>query len=96
MFNQKPQPGQPPIEGWEVAPWEAQIGKLYIQAARELDEAKRKEIYAETQQITQENLPFIYLVNALSLSAVRNRFEGIRFSALGGAFWNILEIKITK
>jgi peptide/nickel transport system substrate-binding protein len=96
MFNQKPQPGQPPIEGWEVAPWEAQIGKLYIQAARELDEAKRKEIYAETQQITQENLPFIYLVNALSLSAVRNRFEGIRFSALGGAFWNIHEIKITK
>ncbi|WP_341526469.1 ABC transporter substrate-binding protein [Nostoc sp. UHCC 0302] len=96
MFNQKPQPGQPPIEGWEVAPWEAQIGKLYIQAARELDEAKRKEIYAETQQITQENLPFIYLVNPLSLSAVRNRFEGIRFSALGGAFWNIHEIKITK
>ncbi|MBD6614899.1 ABC transporter substrate-binding protein [Komarekiella sp. 'clone 1'] len=95
MFNQKPQPGQKPIQGWEVAPWEAQIGKLYIQAARELDEAKRKEIYAETQRITQENLPFIYLVNPLSLSAVRNRFEGIRFSALGGAFWNIYEIKVT-
>jgi peptide/nickel transport system substrate-binding protein len=95
MFNQKPQPGQQPIQGWEVAPWEAQIGKLYIQAARELDEAKRKEIYAETQRITQENLPFIYLVNPLSLSAVRNRFEGIRFSALGGAFWNIHEIKVT-
>jgi len=95
MFNQKPQAGQKPIQGWEVAPWEAQIGKLYIQAARELDEAKRKKIYAETQQITQENLPFIYLVNPLSLSAVRNRFEGIRFSALGGAFWNIHEIKIT-
>ncbi|NDJ20396.1 ABC transporter substrate-binding protein [Nostoc sp. B(2019)] len=95
MFNQKPQPGQKPIQGWEVAPWEAQIGKLYIQAARELDEAKRKEIYAESQRITQENLPFIYLVNPLSLSAVRNRFEGIRFSALGGAFWNIHEIKVT-
>jgi peptide/nickel transport system substrate-binding protein len=27
---------------------------------------------------------------------VRNRFEGIKFSALGGAFWNIHEIKITK
>ncbi|MCC5617770.1 ABC transporter substrate-binding protein [Nostoc sp. CHAB 5836] len=94
MFNQKPQPGQQPIEGWEVAPWEAKIGQLYIKGARELDEAKRKEIYAETQQITQENLPFIYLVNALSLSAVRNRFEGIRFSALGGAFWNIHEIKV--
>jgi peptide/nickel transport system substrate-binding protein len=94
MFNQKPQPGQQPIEGWEVAPWEAEIGQLYIKGARELDEAKRKEIYAETQKITQENLPFIYLVNPLSLSAVRNRFENIRFSALGGAFWNIHEIKV--
>ena len=95
MFNQKPQAGQKPIQGWEVAPWEAEIGNLYIQAARELDEAKVKAIYAETQRITQENLPFIYLVNPYSLSAVRNRFEGIKFSALGGAFWNIEQIKVT-
>lgn len=94
MFNQKPQTGQKPIEGWEVAPWEAKIGQLYIQAARELDETKRKAIYAETQKITQENLPFIYLVNPYSLSAVRDRFQGIKFSSLGGAFWNIQEIKI--
>ncbi|MDZ7956737.1 MAG: ABC transporter substrate-binding protein [Aulosira sp. DedQUE10] len=94
MFNQKPQAGQKPIQGWEVAPWEAEIGRLYIQAARELDETKRKEIYAETQRITQENLPFIYLVNPLAMSAVRNRFEGIKYSGLGGAFWNIHEIKI--
>ncbi|MEH2174087.1 ABC transporter substrate-binding protein [Nostoc sp.] len=95
MFNQKPQAGQKPIQGWEVAPWEAEIGNLYIQAARELDEAKVKAIYAETQRITQENLPFIYLVNPYSMSAVRNRFEGIKFSALGGAFWNIEQIKVT-
>ncbi|MCC5648884.1 ABC transporter substrate-binding protein [Nostoc sp. XA013] len=95
MFNQKPQAGQKPIQGWEVAPWEAEIGNLYIQAARELDEAKVKALYAETQRITQENLPFIYLVNPYSMSAVRNRFEGIKFSALGGAFWNIEQIKIT-
>ncbi|ABA21432.1 extracellular solute-binding protein, family 5 [Trichormus variabilis ATCC 29413] len=96
MFNQKPQAGQKPITGWEVAPWEAKIGQLYIQGARELDETKRKTIYAETQKITQENLPFIYLVNPYSLSAVRDRFAGIRFSALGGAFWNLYEIKIVK
>ncbi len=94
MFNQKPQAGQKPIQGWEVAAWEAEIGNLYIQAARELDEAKVKAIYAETQRITQENLPFIYLVNPYSMSAVRNRFEGIKFSALGGAFWNIEQIKV--
>ncbi|OCR00022.1 peptide ABC transporter substrate-binding protein [Nostoc sp. MBR 210] len=96
MFNQKPQPGQKPIEGWEASPWEIEIGKLYIQAAQEFDEAKVKQIYAKTQQITQENLPFIYLVNPLAMTAVRNRFEGINYSALSGAFWNIYEIKITK
>ncbi|MEA5617803.1 ABC transporter substrate-binding protein [Cronbergia sp. UHCC 0137] len=96
LFNQNAQPGQKPIEGWTVAPWEAKIGELYVQAAQEFDEAKVKEIYAETQQITQENLPFIYLVNPYSLTAVRNRFEGIEYSALGGAFWNIHEIKVIK
>jgi peptide/nickel transport system substrate-binding protein len=96
MFNQKPQAGQKPIQGREVSPWEAQIGKLYIQGARELDEAKRKAIYAETQQISQEYLPFIYLVNPLAMSAVRNRVEDLQFSALGGAFWNIYELKLTK
>jgi peptide/nickel transport system substrate-binding protein len=95
MFNQKPQAGQKPIQGREVAPWETEIGNLYIQAAQEFDEAKVKAIYAETQRISQENLPFIYLVNAYSMSAVRNRFEGIKFSALGGAFWNIEQIKVT-
>ncbi|MBE9210440.1 ABC transporter substrate-binding protein [Nostoc sp. LEGE 06077] len=96
MFNQKPQPGQKPIEGWEVSPWEAEIAKLYIQATQEFDEAKVKQLYGKTQQITQENLPFIYLVNPLAMTAVRNRFEGINYSALSGAFWNIYEIKITK
>ncbi|MBD2495686.1 ABC transporter substrate-binding protein [Nostoc sp. FACHB-280] len=96
MFNQKPQPGQKPIEGWEASPWELEIGKLYIQATQEFDEGKVKQIYGKTQQITQENLPFIYLVNPLAMTAVRNRFEGINYSALSGAFWNIYEIKITK
>ncbi len=96
MFNQKPQAGQKPIEGWEVAPWEKEIAQLYVKASQELDEAKVKEIYAETQRITQENLPFIYLVNPLSLAAVRNKFDGIEYNAIGGAFWNIEEVKITQ
>ena len=96
MFNQKPQSGQKPIEGREVAPWEVKINELYIQGAQEFDEVKVKEIYGESQQLTQEYLPFIYLVNSSAMSAIRNRFEGIQFSALGGAFWNIHEIKVTK
>jgi peptide/nickel transport system substrate-binding protein len=93
LFNQFPQPGTEPIEGWQVSEWEKRIGQLYIDGARELDLEKRKAIYAETQRIEQEYLPFIYLVNPLSLSAVRNRIEGVRYSALGGAFWNIEELK---
>ena len=96
MFNQKPQAGQKPIQGWEVSPWEKEIARLYIKATQELDEEKVKEIYAETQRITQENLPFIYLVNSLSLAAMRNKIEGTKFNAIGGAFWNIEEVKIAK
>jgi peptide/nickel transport system substrate-binding protein len=92
-FNQKPQAGQPPIQGRVVYPWEAEIGKLYIQAAQEFDETKRKAIYAKTQQITQENLPVIYLVNPLAMSAVRDRITGIKYSPLNGAFWNRYELK---
>ncbi len=95
MFNQKPQPGSTPIEGRQVAEWEEKIGQLYIDAARELDEEKRKEIYAETQRLTEEYLPFIYLVNQLSLSAVRDRIQGIQYSPLGGPFWNVEQLRIT-
>lgn len=95
-FNQKPQPGKPTIEGRVVLDWEQKISDLYIKAAGELDEAKRRELYIETQKITQENLPYIYLVNPLSLSAVRDKIQGIKFSALGGAFWNIYELKIAE
>lgn len=94
VFNQAPQSGQPPIEGREVADWEEKIGQLYIQGAREYDEAKRKAIYAQTQRISQEYLPYIYLINPLSMAAIRDRVQGVKFSALQGAFWNIYELKV--
>lgn len=93
MFNQKPRAGEP-LVGREVADWEARISELYVQGASELDLEKRKAIYAETQQLSQEYLPMINLVNSLAFTAVRDRFEGIRYSPLGGAFWNLEDIKI--
>ncbi|MEG3847615.1 ABC transporter substrate-binding protein [Microcoleus sp. herbarium19] len=95
-FNQGPQPGEPPIKGWQVYDWEQKIDDLYVKASQELDEAKRKEIYGETQQIIAEQVPFIYMVNPLTFEAVRDRVSGIKFSALGGAFWNLYELKITE
>ncbi|MFB2968618.1 ABC transporter substrate-binding protein [Aerosakkonema sp. BLCC-F183] len=92
-FNQKPQSGQTPIEGREISDWEKKIGDLYIQAARELDEAKRKAIYGETQKLAQEYLPFIHLVNPLALAAVRNNIQDVKYSALGDYRWNVYEFK---
>ncbi|MDJ0687460.1 MAG: ABC transporter substrate-binding protein [Xenococcaceae cyanobacterium MO_188.B32] len=96
MFNQKPKPGQTPLQGRKVDPWEEEIGQLFIKGARELDPEKRKAIYAEIQTLVEEKVPFIYLVNPLALGAVRNNIQTIEYSALGGAFWNLEELKITE
>ncbi len=60
-----------------------------------MDENKRKEIYYEYQRIASEQLPFIHLVERLNLQAVRDRFQGIKYTALGGPFWNLYELKVT-
>lgn len=94
-FNQKPLPGQDPIDGREVADWEEKIGQLYIRGAQELDEAKRREIYVEAQSIIQEQLPFIYLINQYSMAAIRNKVQNVKYSPLG-ALWNIYELNLAK
>jgi peptide/nickel transport system substrate-binding protein len=95
-FNLASQPGQAPITGREVYDWEQEIASLYIKGAQEFDEAKRKAIYGETQRISQEYLPYIYLFNPLSMAAIRDRIQGIKYSALEGAFWNIYELKASQ
>ncbi len=96
LFNLGPQPGQPPITNWAVSDWERQIDQIFQRGARELDEAKRQEIYSEFQQIVQAQLPVIHLVNALAIMAVRDRVDGIRYSGLPSwGLWNIEEIKLS-
>lgn len=94
LFNQEPQPGTQPIQGRIVSDWEKQIAALYLQGSQVLQFDERRKIYDQAQVLTQKYLPFIYLVNPYALSAVRNRFCGIQFSALGGAFWNLEQLKI--
>ncbi|MEO1386616.1 MAG: ABC transporter substrate-binding protein [Cyanobacteria bacterium J06634_6] len=93
FFNQQPQ-GDLALTGREIYPWEQQISDLYVQAAQELDETKRKALYFETQKLVQENLPFIHLVGQYSMSAVRNKVENVEYTALGGVLWNINELKL--
>ena len=94
MFNQSPNPGQPPLEGWQISEWEAELGRLYVQGGQELDDSKRKAIYAKAQILAQQQVPLIFLINPLSLSAVKNRIQGVQYAALGGALWNIQELKL--
>jgi peptide/nickel transport system substrate-binding protein len=89
MFNQDTQRGSPPLSGRVVAPWEQEIEDLSIKGTQVIAFEERKPVYDKIQQVAQEYLPFIYLVNPYSLSAVRNCFEPIKYSALGGAFWNL-------
>lgn len=94
QFNQGQLPGEAPIQGREVSDWEKEIDNLFDAGVKELDDKKRKEIYGRFQKIVAEQVPFIYLVNSLSLEAVRDRIKNIKFSALGGAFWNLYELKV--
>jgi peptide/nickel transport system substrate-binding protein len=98
LYNQNSQPGQNPIEGRDVTDWEVELGQLCIQGIKELDETKRKAIYGKIQQLSQEYLPYIHLVKPLEMLVVRNRFQGIKYSAfdLPNTFWNIYEVKVAE
>lgn len=94
-FNQTPRGDAESLEGRKIRDWEKEIEQLYIDASRELDEEKRKELYGKAQEIVQDKLPYIYLVNPLSLAAVRDHIQGVEYSALEGAFWNIEKLKLS-
>lgn len=94
QFNQGPQPGEPPLDGWEVSDWEREIDSLFAAGVKELDESKRKASYGKFQQVVAQQVPVFFLVNPLSLQAVRDRVQNLKFSAQEGAFWNIDELKI--
>lgn len=94
-FNQGPQPGEPALNGWQVSDWEREIDRLFAAGVKEFDESKRKAIYGRFQEIVTQQLPVFFLVNSLSLQAVRDRVQNLKFSAQEGAFWNIDELRVT-
>lgn len=72
--------------------WEAEVDDIFAKGARTLDEAERRKLYLRWQELTAENLPFIYTPVQNSLSAVRNRFGNLKPTSYGGVLWNIEEI----
>ncbi|MBV6621728.1 MAG: ABC transporter substrate-binding protein [Rivularia sp. (in: Bacteria)] len=94
MFNKGSKSKKRPIVGWKINDWEKQIDELFQEAAKEADENERKQIYAQFQRIVAEQLPVFFLVNPISLQAVRNRVENVEYSAVGGLLWNIDEWRL--
>lgn len=72
--------------------WEARIDELYRTGAQEMDEVKRKAIYAEFQKIVGEQQPFIYTVVPDALVALREKYGNVKPCSLGGVTWNLEEL----
>jgi peptide/nickel transport system substrate-binding protein len=94
-FNQDALHGDP-LEGRIIQDWEQEISDLYIKGSQELNEVKRRKIYAQAQILAQEYLPVIYLITPFAFSAIRNDIENIRFSALSWRLWNVYELKLAR
>jgi len=95
LFNLKSPFGKSLLPGWQATPVEQEIDRLFLTAAGEMDENKRKQIYARFQQLVQEQVPVIYLVGDRALMAAYKRVQGIQYSGLSDwGLWNIGELKL--
>lgn len=85
-----------PEQKTPATPWEAEIDRLWVQGAQELDPAKRKVIYDRWQVIAAEQQPFIYLATPQSFTAMRKGFGNVKPASLpypeGSIAWNLREI----
>mgnify|MGYP006272050771 CR=1 FL=1 len=73
-----------PLQDEPATEWEERIDYLYNEGKFTIDEARRKEIYDEYQQIVLEQLPVMYTVHSLSFLAVRDKWENVYYDTLNG------------
>ncbi|RYG72743.1 ABC transporter substrate-binding protein [bacterium] len=81
-----------PYQDKPVRPWEAKIDELFRTGGQEMDEVKRKAIYADFQKIVGEEQPFIYTVIPDAIMGLRNKYGNIKPCPIGLVTWNIEEI----
>jgi len=67
--------------------WEAEVDRLYDQAATTIDQNRRKQLYNRYQEIIAENSPLIYFTATLTQPAFRNTLANFSPSPL--AFYDI-------
>ncbi len=77
-----------PYQEKPVRPWEAKIDRLFREGAQQMDETKRKAIYADFQKVVGEQQPYIYTVVPDAIVALRNKYGNVKPCSLGGVTWN--------
>lgn len=72
--------------------WEIEIDHIFNEATKFIDFKTRKKLYDKYQEIVYEELPFIYLVSPLRISAIQNSLGNIRPTIYGGVLHNLESI----
>jgi peptide/nickel transport system substrate-binding protein len=81
-----------PYQKKPATKWEAEVDDIFRKSGQTLDEAKRKELFDQWQEIAASELPLIYTVVPDGLVALRDGFGNIKPCSLGGVTWNLDEI----
>lgn len=84
-----------PNQATPATPWEAEVDRMFDQAATTLDQNRRRQYYNRFQEIIAEQQPFVFFVNVQLQVAVRNTLANVSPSAFGGATWDIDRIFYT-
>lgn len=73
-----------PLQEEPATEWEARVDELYNEGRFTLDQAERKVIYDEYQQIILEQLPLIYTVHPFSFLGIRDKWANVYYDTLNG------------
>ncbi|MEN9353545.1 MAG: hypothetical protein RL318_870 [Fibrobacterota bacterium] len=83
-----------PRQKTPATPWEAELDRLVDQGVSTIDTAGRKKIYDRLQEIVRTEQPFVYLGHEEAIGAVKNRFENLKPTMLGGILNNFDSLRV--
>ena len=72
--------------------WEARVDEIMDRQEGTLDEAERRRLVGEMQDIFSEELPLIFLTTPLSYSGIKTKWKNVKIPPLGSVIWNIDEL----
>lgn len=77
-----------------ILPWEKQLDEMFTKGALATKFEDRKIYYDKYQEIIYNQKPMIYIYSPVRIVAIRNKFNNIYPSSLGGLTHNLEEIYI--